>query len=55
MEAVAPHGTATAEEPVHALRDPDREALKSPREPACVHRLDEEMDVIALNGELEDP
>ena len=55
MVPVAPDATAPADDAVHSLCDPDRKSLKSAREPAYVHRFDEEMDVIALHRKLEDP
>ena len=55
MIAVPPHAPAPTEDPVHALRDPDSEALKPAREHAHVDCFDEEMNVIPLDRELEDP
>ena len=54
MIAVAPQATAPPEGPVHSLRDPNGEALKSARERAHVHRFDKEVHVIPLDRELED-
>jgi len=55
MIAVPPHAPAPPEDPIHALRDPDGEALKPAREHAHIECFDEEMNVIPLDRELEDP
>jgi hypothetical protein len=53
--AVAPDGTAPTENAVHRPCDTDREAVYAAAQCACVIRLDDEMDVILLNAELQDP
>ena len=55
MIPVPPHAPPAPEDPVHTLRDPDCEALKPAREHAHIECFDEEMNVIALDRELEDP
>lgn len=55
METVAPDTAAAAEDSVHRLGESDREPLQPARERAAVGRLDDEMDVIALDGELQEP
>ena len=53
--AVTPDSSATAEDAVHRLRKSDGESLDAPRQRAAVLRLDHEVEVIALYGELENP
>ena len=55
MVPIAPDSPAAAEDPVHRLREPDREAVDAPGERAAVVCLDDEVEVIALDGELENP
>ena len=52
---IAPDSPAAAEDPVHRLGESDREALDAPGKRAAVLRLDDEVKVIALHGELQDP
>jgi hypothetical protein len=52
--AVPPHRPPPAESAVHRTREPDREALNAPRERAAIVRFEDEMDVVRLDGELED-
>jgi len=51
---VTPHAAPAAENPVDGLRKADGEPLEGARERAVLCNLDEEMDVIALHGELQD-
>jgi len=50
-----PHATRTAERAVHGARDADREPPDPAREPPPGIRFGDEMDVIVLNRELNDP
>lgn len=53
MKAVTPHPPASSEDAVHALRDADGKSLKAARERAAIQCLNDEMHVIALNGEVQ--
>jgi len=55
VEAICPDASTPCENPVHTLRDADGESLKPARERAHVQRFDEEMNVIALHGEVQHP
>ena len=55
VEAICPDASTPCENPVHTLRDADGEPLKPARERAHVQRFDEEMNVIALHGEVQHP
>jgi len=55
VEAICPDAPTPRENPVHTLRDADGEPLKPARERAHVQRFDEEMNVIALHGEVQHP
>ena len=55
MVPVPPYAPAATEDPVHSLGHTDSEALDTPGKRAAVFRLDNEMEVIALHGELENP
>jgi len=52
---VSPHAPAPTEDAVDSLGESDREALDAPGERAVVLRLDDEVKVIALDGELKNP
>ena len=54
VEAVGEDAPATLHQAVEALGDADRQALDGPREGAAVVGLDEQVDVVALDGELHD-
>ena len=55
MIVVSPHSPASPDRPVHRLGEADREPLDPSRNRATVHRFDEQMDVIRLHGEVENP
>jgi hypothetical protein len=53
--AITPHRPATAERTVHRLRHPDGQTLDPVTEAGGPFRLDEEMDVVALDAEMQEP
>ena len=55
MVAIAQHGPAAPEHPVHRARDPRRDRLHAAAEGLPVRGLDQEVQVIALDRELDDP
>jgi hypothetical protein len=55
MDAVAPHGPPAPEQVVHGLGHAHREPLAAARQPMSALGLDQEMDVIPLHGEVDDP
>jgi hypothetical protein len=48
---VAPDGATTPEHTIHALCDADRESLHTTRERGCGVGLDDQVHVVALDGE----
>jgi len=52
--AIVEHAAFAPHHPVEPLGDPDREALDRASERAAVGGLDNEMDVVALDRELDD-
>jgi hypothetical protein len=55
VEAIRPHAPVTAERAVHRLGDPDGESLDPTCEPHWCVRLDQQVHVVALNAEVDDP
>ena len=55
MVPIAPHASAATENAVHRPRHADREPLTSAHEPGLVLGLDDEMDVVGLHTEMQDP
>lgn len=53
--AIAPHASAPIEHAIHRPRDADGEPLDSTRAPRRRVRFHEEMEVIALDREVEKP
>ena len=54
MIAVGPHPPSTAEHAIHGLGDANREPAHAARERTRIVRLDEKMDVVALNAEVQE-
>jgi len=52
---VSPDPAAQVEDTIDRLGESNREPLEPARERAAVSRLDDEMDVIPLDGELQEP
>ena len=55
MVAITPHRTATAERTVHRFGHPDSQTLDTVPETARPLRLDEEVDVVGLDAEVQQP
>src|SRR5262249_19119492 len=55
MIPIVPDSSATAEQPVDPLRNRDGESLHAPTEIAIGLGLDEEVQVVPLDGEVNDP
>ena len=53
MKALGPKASAPPEDSVHAFGDPNGKALEPARESAAIQRLDEQVHVIALDGEVQ--
>ena len=53
--AVGEHRTAPLQDPVDRLRDADRQCLHPPRERHRVARLDDDVEMVGLHGEVHDP
>jgi hypothetical protein len=53
--AVSPHATASAEDAIHRLRESNCEALEPSGQRTAILRLDEEVNMIALYREMENP
>ncbi len=54
MKAIAPHLAVHSERAIHRTREANRESLRAARERVRVVRFDDQVNVIALNGELDD-
>ena len=52
---VAEHGAPAAESAVDRASDPDRDAAETAGQTFAAVRFDEEMDVIVLDGEVDNP
>ncbi len=55
MEPVAPHATASAERSIYRPRHPDREAANAAAQRPAVGGLADQVDVIVLDAEFQDP
>jgi hypothetical protein len=55
VEAIRPHAPVTAARAVHSLGDADRQSLDPSREPHGRIRLDQQVHVVALDAEVDDP
>ena len=55
MIPVSPETASASERPVDRLCDPDREALDTAREPHRLVRFHQQVQMIGLHAELEDP
>ena len=55
MVAILPDATTSSECAIDRLRDPDRQTLNPRPESARIVRLDEEVNVIGLHAELQQP
>jgi len=53
VKPITPDAAAPSEDPVHSLRDADGESLDPAREDTNIQRFDQQMDVIALHGEMQ--
>ena len=53
--AAVPHPPPASERPVHGAREPDRETPSSSGKRATVPRLGEQMHVVVLDREMNDP
>lgn len=55
MIPISPDASAAAEDTVHGAREADGETAYATRQRACMLGLRDQMDVIILHGELDDP
>jgi hypothetical protein len=55
METIRPDRTAPTKNTIDRPGEPDRQSLHPARERTAIYRLDDEVDVISLDGELHDP
>jgi hypothetical protein len=55
MVSVTPDGTATTERTIDGPRDTNGETPHAGRQEAASVRFDEEVDMVVLHGELENP
>jgi hypothetical protein len=53
MKSISPHPSATFEQAVHGLRDPDRHSLHAARESPGIFRFDEQVQVICLDAVMQ--
>src|SRR5438094_3033461 len=55
VESVGPHGPAASKGTVHGAGDADREPCDAARQARSVFGLDQEVKMVVLGGELDDP
>jgi hypothetical protein len=54
MVVIREHGPTPLHQPIQASRNPDHQTLHAAAESEAVDCLDQQMDVVALHGELDD-
>src|SRR6267378_533829 len=55
VEAVREHLPGPTHQPVETARDPHRKSLQTAREPRCIGRLHDQVEVISLHREVDQP